>query len=61
MGAKDTPVKADNTVDYQLGSILPSDKLWYRQTHLLKLNFIILSLVLFAFANGYDGSLINGL
>ncbi|KAF5709079.1 hexose transporter [Fusarium mundagurra] len=61
MGAKEAPVRANNTVDYQLGSIVPSDKPWYCQTHLLRLNFIIFSLVLLSSANGYDGSLMNGL
>ncbi|PYH44690.1 general substrate transporter [Aspergillus saccharolyticus JOP 1030-1] len=34
---------------------------WYTQSHLLRLNLIILSLVLFSSANGFDGSLMNGL
>ncbi|KAF7556846.1 hypothetical protein G7Z17_g1153 [Cylindrodendrum hubeiense] len=34
---------------------------WYKQSHLLKLNYIILSLVLFSSANGYDGSIMGGL
>ncbi|KAF5573552.1 hexose transporter [Fusarium subglutinans] len=61
MRAKGATPKADTTVDYQLGSVLPLDRPWYRQAHLLRLNFIILSLVLFSSANGYDGSLMNGL
>jgi hypothetical protein len=48
MGVKDVQVKGADSVAQQLASVLPSDgKPWYRQTHLLKLNFIILSLVLF--------------
>lgn len=43
-------------------AVLPQNaKPWYRQKHLLRLNFIIVSLVLFSSANGYDGSLMNGL
>ncbi|KAF4958816.1 hypothetical protein FGADI_2160 [Fusarium gaditjirri] len=61
MGAKDASLEADKTVDQQLGSIMPFNKLWYRQPHLLRLNFVILSLVMFSSANGYDGSLMNGL
>lgn len=34
---------------------------WYRYPHLRKLNFCILSLTLFSSANGFDGSLMNGL
>ncbi|KAF5985074.1 hexose transporter [Fusarium coicis] len=62
MGVKDVQVKGADSVAQQLASVLPSDgKPWYRQTHLLKLNYIILSLVLFSSANGYDGSLMGGL
>ncbi|EAW22103.1 sugar transporter (hexose transporter [Aspergillus fischeri NRRL 181] len=38
-----------------------TDPAWYRQPHLLYLNYMIFSLVLFSSANGYDGSLMNGL
>ncbi|KAM0543283.1 hypothetical protein ACHAPJ_012367 [Fusarium lateritium] len=34
---------------------------WYKQSHLLKLNFSVLSLVLFSSAIGYDSSMTNGL
>ncbi|KAH7325554.1 general substrate transporter [Stachybotrys elegans] len=51
-----------DSVDGQLASVLPTDeKPWYRKPHLLKLNYYILSLILFSSANGYDGSLMNGL
>lgn len=43
-------------------TLLPSDnKPWFTKPYLIKLNYSILSLVLFASANGYDGSLMNGL
>ncbi|OTB03437.1 hypothetical protein M426DRAFT_60487 [Hypoxylon sp. CI-4A] len=45
-----------------LTDILPTDGTpWYRKSHLLHLNYIILSLVLYSSANGYDGSMLNGL
>ncbi len=48
MGATDVQVKVDDPVADQLVSVLPSDrKPWYRQAHLLKLNFFVLSLVMF--------------
>ncbi|WYZ34574.1 hypothetical protein EsH8_I_000850 [Colletotrichum jinshuiense] len=41
---------------------LPGDGLpWYKHSHLRKLNFITLSMVLFSSANGYDGSIMGGL
>ncbi|TVY67879.1 Lactose permease [Fusarium oxysporum f. sp. cubense] len=62
MSASEAPVKKADTVADTLASVLPSDgKPWYKQGHLLRLNFIILSLVMFSSANGYDGSLMNGL
>ncbi|WZH40784.1 sugar transporter [Fusarium acuminatum] len=49
-------------VGAELAAVLPDDpKPWYRQGHLLKLNFCILSLSLLSSANGFDGSLMNGL
>ncbi|KAF4536491.1 Sugar transporter [Lasiodiplodia theobromae] len=45
-----------------LAAVLPSDlPPWYRRRNLLRLNFCLLSLILFSSANGYDGSLMNGL
>jgi hypothetical protein len=47
MGVSEAQTKASETVDQQLASVLPSDgKPWYRKTHLLRLNFIVLSLCL---------------
>ncbi|KAM5344109.1 hypothetical protein ACJ41O_012646 [Fusarium nematophilum] len=41
---------------------LPSSRRpWWKEGHLLKLNFNILSLVLFSSANGFDGSVMGGL
>ncbi|KAF5614059.1 hexose transporter [Fusarium tjaetaba] len=62
MGVQDVQIKGANSVAQHLAGVLPSDgKPWYRQTHLIKLNFIVLSLVLFSSANGYDGSMMGGL
>ncbi|RYN18751.1 hypothetical protein AA0112_g11418 [Alternaria arborescens] len=44
-----------------LSAVLPDSKPWYTKLHLIKLHFCILSLSLFSSANGYDGSLMNGL
>ncbi|CAF3498307.1 unnamed protein product [Fusarium graminearum] len=45
MTASEAQVKKEQTVADTLASVLPSDgKPWYKQKHLLKLNFIILSL-----------------
>lgn len=55
------PPSPFNSIDNELLSILPSDgKPWYKKPHLIKLNFCIFSLILFSSANGYDGSLMNG-
>ncbi|KAF2212457.1 hypothetical protein CERZMDRAFT_106187 [Cercospora zeae-maydis SCOH1-5] len=51
-----------NATSGGLVAVLPADnKPWYTKPHLIKLNYCILSLVLFSSANGYDGSLMNGL
>ncbi|KAJ4177873.1 hypothetical protein NW767_014994 [Fusarium falciforme] len=50
-----------NAVGEELAAVLPNDGPWYKQKHLIKLNFSILSLIMFSSSNGYDGSLMNGL
>jgi hypothetical protein len=47
MAGKDiVQAKVKETIGHQLASVLPSDgKPWYKQGHLIRLNFIILSLV----------------
>ncbi|KAK9427309.1 general substrate transporter [Lipomyces doorenjongii] len=43
-------------------AVVAHDKVpWYKKKHLLKLNLIISCLLLLASANGYDGSMMNGL
>ncbi|KAE8153375.1 general substrate transporter [Aspergillus avenaceus] len=50
------------TGDDGLDSVLPANDIsWYRKGHLIRLNLIIVSMVMFSSANGYDGSLMNGL
>ncbi|OJD32093.1 sugar transporter [Diplodia corticola] len=54
--------KATRVVGAELAAVLPQDQgPWYRQPHLVRLNFCLISLILFSSANGYDGSLMNGL
>lgn len=49
-------------VGHELAAVLPDDGIsWYRKPHLLKLNFCMFCLFMFASANGYDGSMMNGL
>lgn len=53
---------SQKAVGQELAALLPDPTTpWYRKSHLLKLNFCVLSLVLFSSANGYDGSMMNGL
>ena len=60
MGIGAAPV--DKAVGRELASVLPQDgQPWYKKGHIVKLSYIILSLVLFSSSNGYDGSLMNGL
>ncbi len=46
----------------ELAAVLPQDSVaWYKQSHLRRLNFSVFCMVILASANGYDGSLMNGL
>ncbi|WYZ38426.1 hypothetical protein EsH8_III_000340 [Colletotrichum jinshuiense] len=46
----------------ELAAVLPNDGIpWYKQRHLLWLNFYCIFLALLCAANGYDGSMMNGL
>ncbi|KAK7700718.1 hypothetical protein SLS57_012032 [Botryosphaeria dothidea] len=55
-------VAARKTAGDKVASVLPRDlKPWYLRPKLVRLNFCIVSMVLFGSANGYDGSLMNGL
>lgn len=74
----DNDAATKRAVGGELLAVLPRDGIpWYKKTHMLKLHFCVLSLVMFceffpgpvqsnkltiaASANGYDGSLMNGL
>ena len=59
MGLRDLQAKA---VGAELASVLPDQDLpWYKKAHLRRLNFSLFCLFLFSSANGYDGSMMNGL
>ncbi|KAF9698631.1 hypothetical protein EKO04_003916 [Ascochyta lentis] len=55
------PESRSNNANDELLAVLPDNKPWYTKPHLVKLHFCILSLFMFSSANGYDGSLMNGL
>ncbi|KAJ5926357.1 hypothetical protein N7516_008130 [Penicillium verrucosum] len=62
MGANPIKNPSNSVPVDHLTTVLPADGIpWWKQGHLLRLNLIILSLVLYSSANGYDGSLMNGL
>ncbi len=49
-------------VGAELTAVLPDDKIpWYQKRHLIRLNFSIFCLITISSANGYDGSMMNGL
>lgn len=51
-----------NAVGEDLARVLPNDGIpWYKKRHLLILNYYAVSMGLLAAANGYDGSMMNGL
>ncbi|KAM6524487.1 hypothetical protein FALCPG4_010099 [Fusarium falciforme] len=46
----------------ELAAVLPNDGIpWYKHKHLVKVNFCVMSLMLFSGSNGFDGSLMNSL
>ncbi|KAJ5131937.1 Major facilitator superfamily domain general substrate transporter [Penicillium atrosanguineum] len=62
MGVNNAGSTTRPTEEDQLAAYIPPDAPpWYKQGHLLHLNFIIVSLVMYSSANGFDGSLMNGL
>ncbi|CAG8029733.1 unnamed protein product [Penicillium olsonii] len=62
MGAHTPNASPEGAPADHLDSVIPSDDTpWWKKKHLLRLNLIILSLVMYSSANGFDGSLMNGL
>ncbi|PWY69341.1 sugar transporter [Aspergillus eucalypticola CBS 122712] len=61
MGISKADTSSKHAGEDHLAAVLPSGPAWYKQPHLVRLNLIILSLVMFSSANGFDGSLMNGL
>ncbi|KAL6405893.1 general substrate transporter [Ilyonectria robusta] len=49
-----------NNVNKLHAVLPPNAKPWYRQGHLVKLNFCLISCMMYASTNGYDGTLLNG-
>ncbi|KAG7113381.1 High-affinity glucose transporter like protein [Verticillium longisporum] len=45
----------------ELANVPKDDKPWWKQRHLIRLNWHIISLVMFSSANGYDGSVMSGI
>jgi MFS family permease len=49
-------------VGADLSAVLPTDGVpWYQCSHLRRLNFSVFCMIVLSSANGYDGSLMNGL
>ena len=57
-----TKSRSHAAVGEDLARVLPDDNTpWYRKGHLVLLNYYVLCMILLAAANGYDGSMMNGL
>lgn len=55
-------MRNEDIVGAALADVLPvTDKWWFQQSHLLRLNLILLVPLLSSSVAGYDGSLMNGL
>jgi hypothetical protein len=55
-------MKNEDIVGSSLAAVLPAtEKWWFQQSQLLKLNFVLLVPLLSSSVAGYDGSLMNGL
>ncbi|TQN64738.1 Lactose permease [Colletotrichum shisoi] len=60
MGRRDANANT-KAVGAELAAVLPDVGPWYRQPHMVRLNLCVASLIMCASANGYDGSMMNGL
>jgi hypothetical protein len=59
MGIRDIQEKA---IGREMAQFIPKDgKRWWQKPGLLRLNLCLFCLFLFSAANGYDGSMMNGL
>ena len=59
MGMKNLQEKA---IGREMAQYIPKDgKSWWQKPHLVRLNLCLFCLFLFSAANGYDGSMMNGL
>ncbi|KAI9167959.1 sugar transporter [Paramyrothecium foliicola] len=57
-----SPSTKNASVGEDLARVLPDDGIpWYKKKNLLLLNFLAVNMGLLAAANGYDGSMMNGL
>ncbi|KAH8601507.1 glucose transporter HXT1 [Bisporella sp. PMI_857] len=62
MVQRDDVNREEQAVGAAIAKIVGHDSVpWYKKPHLLRLNLMVVSLVMFSSANGYDGSLMNGL
>ncbi|KAH7001013.1 sugar transporter [Ilyonectria destructans] len=62
MGQGSNTRSEQNAVGAGLAQVLPNDGVaWYKKGHLRLLNYYAFSMALLAAANGYDGSMMNGL
>ncbi|EEY22425.1 sugar transporter [Verticillium alfalfae VaMs.102] len=62
LGKSNNPKPKKSAIGDDLAELIPNDGVaWYRKRHLLRLNYYCLCMCLLAAANGYDGSMMNGL
>ncbi|KXH64077.1 sugar transporter [Colletotrichum salicis] len=62
MFGRSKPSATNLGISPELAAVLPDDGIpWYKQRHLIGLNFYCIFLALLCAANGYDGSMMNGL
>ncbi|CRK14091.1 hypothetical protein BN1723_015723 [Verticillium longisporum] len=62
LGKSNNPKPKKSAIGDDLAELILNDGVaWYRKRHLLRLNYYCLCMCLLAAANGYDGSMMNGL
>ncbi|KAJ4175292.1 hypothetical protein NW754_005713 [Fusarium falciforme] len=61
-GGKQVKSSEARPAGVELAAVLPNDGIpWYKHKHLVKVNFCVMSLMLFSGSNGFYGSLMNSL